>query len=67
MLRWLDDQPNKSVVFLCFGSIGFKFLPSQIREIAIGLKHSGVRFLWAKNAEKKGSTRRVFRRDGIGR
>ncbi|KAI5435245.1 hypothetical protein KIW84_021889, partial [Lathyrus oleraceus] len=30
------------------------FVPSQIREIALGLKNSGVRFLWANNAEKKG-------------
>ncbi|CAL5189620.1 unnamed protein product [Lathyrus oleraceus] len=54
ILKWLDEQPNKSVVFLCFGSMGNSFVPSQIREIALGLKNSGVRFLWANNAEKKG-------------
>ena len=47
ILKWLDKKPNKSVVFLCFGSMGVSFGPSQIREIALGLKHSGVRFLWA--------------------
>ncbi|KAL5102417.1 hypothetical protein RYX36_006744 [Vicia faba] len=46
ILKWLDEQPNKSVVFLCFGSIGISFVPSQIREIALGLKNSGFRFLW---------------------
>jgi hypothetical protein len=53
ILKWLDKQPNKSVVFLCFGSFGFQFVPSQIREIALGLKNSGVRFLWSNRAEKK--------------
>jgi hypothetical protein len=52
ILKWLDKQPNKSVVFLCFGSFGFQFVPSQIREIALGLKNSGVRFLWSNRAEK---------------
>ncbi|XP_004490589.1 UDP-glycosyltransferase 71K2 [Cicer arietinum] len=46
ILKWLDEQPHKSVVFLCFGSMG-SFGSSQTREIALGLKHSGVRFLWA--------------------
>ncbi|XP_058744669.1 UDP-glycosyltransferase 71K2-like [Vicia villosa] len=54
ILKWLDEQPNKSVVFLCFGSLGVSFAPSQIREIALGLKGSEVRFLWANNAEKQG-------------
>lgn len=53
ILKWLDEQPDKSVVFLCFGSMGVSFGPSQIREIALGLKHSGVRFLWSNSAEKK--------------
>ncbi|XP_058761479.1 UDP-glycosyltransferase 71K2-like [Vicia villosa] len=54
ILKWLDEQPHKSVVFLCFGSMGNSFVPSQIREIALGLKDSGVRFLWANNAGKQG-------------
>jgi hypothetical protein len=48
-----NEQPIKSVVFLCFGSMVINFVPSQTREIAIALKNSGVRFLWASNAEKK--------------
>uniref|UniRef100_A0A0A9GAT4 UDP-glycosyltransferases domain-containing protein n=1 Tax=Arundo donax TaxID=35708 RepID=A0A0A9GAT4_ARUDO len=44
-LRWLDAQPDRSVVFLCFGSMGT--LPKhQLEEIAIGLESSGQRFLW---------------------
>ncbi|KAL2317505.1 hypothetical protein Fmac_031381 [Flemingia macrophylla] len=46
ILKWLDEQPPSSVVFLCFGSFG-SFGPSQTREIALALQRSGVRFLWA--------------------
>nr|KYP69678.1 Anthocyanidin 5,3-O-glucosyltransferase [Cajanus cajan] len=44
-LRWMDSQPSKSVVFLCFGSLGV-FSREQLREIALGLEKSGQRFLW---------------------
>jgi hypothetical protein len=44
-LAWLDTQPNGSVVFLCFGSIGL-FSAEQIKEVAAGLEASGQRFLW---------------------
>nr|AFJ53020.1 UDP-glycosyltransferase 1 [Linum usitatissimum] len=44
-MTWLDSQPKRSVVFLCFGSLGI-FSKDQLREIAIGLERSTVRFLW---------------------
>ncbi|PIN10382.1 UDP-glucuronosyl and UDP-glucosyl transferase [Handroanthus impetiginosus] len=44
-LRWLDLQPSKSVVFLCFGRRGV-FSIEQIKEMALGLENSGHRFLW---------------------
>nr|AGZ84550.1 glycosyltransferase KGT35 [Pueraria montana var. lobata] len=44
-LSWLDEQPSRSVVYLCFGSRG-SFSVSQLREIANGLEKSGHRFLW---------------------
>ncbi|XP_074293928.1 anthocyanidin 3-O-glucosyltransferase 2-like [Silene latifolia] len=44
--KWLDDQPESSVVFLCFGSMG-SFGEEQVKEIANGLERSGHRFLWA--------------------
>ncbi|KAF5177652.1 Udp-glycosyltransferase 88b1 [Thalictrum thalictroides] len=44
-LSWLDSQPSRSVVFLCFGSLGL-FSKAQLVEIAIGLEKSGQRFLW---------------------
>ncbi|KAI4306621.1 hypothetical protein L6164_029882 [Bauhinia variegata] len=46
IMKWLDNQPKSSVVYLCFGSMG-SFGPSQVREIALALQQSGVRFLWA--------------------
>ncbi|KAK7322407.1 hypothetical protein VNO77_25786 [Canavalia gladiata] len=44
-LSWLDAQPRRSVVYLCFGSRG-SFSVSQLKEIANGLERSGHRFLW---------------------
>ncbi|XP_010272401.1 PREDICTED: UDP-glycosyltransferase 88F5-like [Nelumbo nucifera] len=44
-LLWLDEQPPRSVVFLCFGSMG-AFSGEQLKEIAIGLERSRQRFLW---------------------
>ncbi|KAL5229128.1 hypothetical protein ABZP36_017393 [Zizania latifolia] len=44
-LRWLDAQPEQSVVFLCFGSKG-SFSAEQLKAIAVGLEKSGQRFLW---------------------
>ncbi|KAH7844368.1 hypothetical protein Vadar_027234 [Vaccinium darrowii] len=46
IMRWLDDQPPSSVVFLCFGSMG-SFDGDQVREIAQALEQSGHRFLWS--------------------
>ncbi|CAL4961561.1 unnamed protein product [Urochloa decumbens] len=44
-LEWLDTQPDNSVVFLSFGSMG-TFSKKQLQEIAVGLEKSGQRFLW---------------------
>ncbi|KAI3519465.1 hypothetical protein L1887_08609 [Cichorium endivia] len=44
-LKWLNSQPIKSVVFLCFGSMGV-FKKEQLKEISIGLERSEQRFLW---------------------
>ncbi|XP_024926694.1 UDP-glycosyltransferase 71K1-like [Ziziphus jujuba] len=46
IMHWLDDQPESSVVYLCFGSMG-TFGAIQLREIATGLERSGHRFLWS--------------------
>ncbi|KAL6845106.1 hypothetical protein ACP4OV_024601 [Aristida adscensionis] len=44
-LDWLDAQPDNSVVFLSFGSLG-TFSKQQLQETAIGLENSRERFLW---------------------
>ncbi|KAL4597624.1 hypothetical protein ACB092_11G002800 [Castanea dentata] len=46
VMKWLDDQPLSSMVFLCFGSMG-SFEKDQVQEIAYALEHSGCRFLWS--------------------
>ncbi|KAK2995905.1 hypothetical protein RJ640_028313 [Escallonia rubra] len=44
-LRWLDKQPDGSVLFVSFGS-GGTLSYDQINELALGLEMSGQRFLW---------------------
>ncbi|KAJ7953878.1 Glycosyltransferase [Quillaja saponaria] len=44
-LKWLDDQPADSVVYVGFGS-RTALTRNQIREIGDGLLKSGCRFLW---------------------
>ncbi|KAJ1413785.1 UDP-glycosyltransferase family, conserved site [Sesbania bispinosa] len=44
-LRWLDDQPHGSVLFVSFGS-GGTLTSAQINELAFGLEMSEQRFLW---------------------
>uniref|UniRef100_A0A453QLN1 UDP-glycosyltransferases domain-containing protein n=1 Tax=Aegilops tauschii subsp. strangulata TaxID=200361 RepID=A0A453QLN1_AEGTS len=46
VLRWLDDQPPKSVVYVALGSEAPLTL-ENIHELALGLELAGVRFLWA--------------------
>ncbi|KAL7128721.1 hypothetical protein ABFS83_13G012900 [Erythranthe nasuta] len=56
--NWLDEQPEKSVVFLCFGTMG-SFEESQVRELATALEKSGARFLWSlRKPGAKGSKRK---------
>ncbi|KAL8201544.1 hypothetical protein R6Q57_010691 [Mikania cordata] len=46
VIQWLDRQPECSVVFLCFGSMG-SLNRAQVREIGTGLERAGYRFLWS--------------------
>ncbi|EES03574.1 UDP-glycosyltransferase 1 [Sorghum bicolor] len=58
-LAWLDAQPEASVVFLCFGSMG-RFSAEQTRHVARGLETSGQRFLWVVRRPPAGEE------DGLG-
>ncbi|KAK4415862.1 Hydroquinone glucosyltransferase [Sesamum alatum] len=59
-LKWLDDQPSNSVLYVAFGSGGT--LPhDQIIELALGLEMSEVRFLWVlRCANDKSSNATYF-------
>ncbi|KAL5698517.1 hydroquinone glucosyltransferase [Ranunculus cassubicifolius] len=46
IMKWLDTQPESSVVFLCFGSRG-TLSEEQVKEFANGLEQSGHKFLWS--------------------
>ncbi|GAB4852349.1 hypothetical protein Ancab_016542, partial [Ancistrocladus abbreviatus] len=46
IMTWLNAQLESSVVFLCFGSLG-SMHEAQMKEVALGLMHSGTRFLWS--------------------
>ncbi|CAA0834794.1 UDP-glycosyltransferase 71B2 [Striga hermonthica] len=54
VLEWLDGQPDGSVVFLCFGTMG-SFRRAQVAEIAAGLERSRARFLWSLRKPGKGT------------
>lgn len=44
-LKWLDEQPHGSVLFVCFGS-GGTLSTEQVNELALGLEASEQRFVW---------------------
>ncbi|GAB4861623.1 hypothetical protein Ancab_036873 [Ancistrocladus abbreviatus] len=59
-LKWLDKQPNRSVLFVAFGS-GGTVSHDQLNEIAFGLEMSGHRFLWvAKSPNNKTTSGAYF-------
>ncbi|AEC08298.1 UDP-glucosyl transferase 71D1 [Arabidopsis thaliana] len=51
LMKWLDDQPEASVVFLCFGSMA-RLRGSLVKEIAHGLELCQYRFLWSLRKEE---------------
>lgn len=53
IMKWLDKQPDSSVLFICFGSSGQDFGASQLREIAFAVERSGYRFLWILRSRQK--------------
>ncbi|EPS57311.1 hypothetical protein M569_17508, partial [Genlisea aurea] len=59
MLQWLDRQPTKSVVFVCFGSQG-SLEKHQIQELGKALERSGYRFLWSLRRRPERSEQASF-------
>ncbi|CAN7011079.1 unnamed protein product [Brassica oleracea var. botrytis] len=52
VMSWLDEQPESSVVFLCFGSLK-NLAATQVKEIAQALEIVGCRFLWSIRTDPK--------------
>ncbi|KAF2565986.1 hypothetical protein F2Q68_00024872 [Brassica cretica] len=52
VMTWLDEQPESSVVFLCFGSL-MNLPATQIKEIAQALEIVGCKFLWSIRTDPK--------------
>ncbi|XP_054793821.1 UDP-glycosyltransferase 87A1-like isoform X1 [Prosopis cineraria] len=50
IIKWLDFQPNMSVLYISVGSFLSMSRP-QMEELASALKGSGIRFLWACRSE----------------
>ncbi|GAB2296622.1 hypothetical protein Dimus_030732, partial [Dionaea muscipula] len=53
-LKWLDEQPSRSVIFVSFGS-GGTLSRDQLTELAFGLEMSGQRFLWVIKSPNDGA------------
>ncbi|KAL1205223.1 UDP-glycosyltransferase 87A1 [Cardamine amara subsp. amara] len=52
-ISWLNEQPESSVLYISQGSF-LSVSETQMDEIVIGVKESGVRFLWvARGGEEK--------------
>ncbi|KAL7176643.1 hypothetical protein ACSBR2_030062 [Camellia fascicularis] len=51
-LRWLDEQPPDSVLFVSFGSSG-ALSQEQLTELALGLELSEQRFIWVVRSPAK--------------
>ncbi|XP_047086032.1 UDP-glycosyltransferase 73C4-like [Lolium rigidum] len=50
-LDWLGSKPDRSVVYLCFGSFA-PISDEQLHELALGLEASGESFLWVVRSER---------------
>ncbi|KAF0907038.1 hypothetical protein E2562_014646 [Oryza meyeriana var. granulata] len=46
LIRWLDEQPARSVVYVALGTEA-PLTATDVRELALGLDLAGARFLWA--------------------
>lgn len=64
-LRWLDQQPRLSVLFVSFGS-GGTLSHEQFNELAHGSEMSGQRFIWAlKSPHEKSADASFFSAQSI--
>lgn len=59
VLKWLEQQQPKSVIYVCFGSQG-SLKEDQVRELAHGLERSGYNFLWSLRRPSPNKIRAIF-------
>ncbi|KAL3527075.1 hypothetical protein ACH5RR_011731 [Cinchona calisaya] len=59
LIKWLDMQPSKSVIFVSFGSAG-TLSAQQITELAWGLELSKQRFIWVVRSPSKNGADESF-------
>ncbi|KAL1223871.1 UDP-glycosyltransferase 72B1 [Cardamine amara subsp. amara] len=58
-LKWLDNQPLSSVLYVSFGS-GGTLTSEQLNELALGLEKSDQRFLWVIRSPNKAADSSYF-------
>uniref|UniRef100_A0A0E0E8W0 Glycosyltransferase n=1 Tax=Oryza meridionalis TaxID=40149 RepID=A0A0E0E8W0_9ORYZ len=61
-MRWLDEQPERSVIYVALGSEA-PLTVGHVRELALGLELAGVRFLWALRAPPSSVNRDICAAD----
>ncbi|XP_031482436.1 zeatin O-xylosyltransferase-like [Nymphaea colorata] len=54
LFNWLDMQPDRSVLYVSFGS-NSSLSSAQVSELAAGLEQTGKRFLWVLRAADRGN------------
>lgn len=63
-MKWLDDQPVASVLYISQGSF-LSVSNAQLEEIIAGVRSSGVRFLWVARGEINGLEEKNGSRNGL--
>ncbi|KAK7313057.1 hypothetical protein VNO77_37418 [Canavalia gladiata] len=66
VVKWLDEQPNESVLYVSFGS-GGTMSYEQTTELAWGLELSKRRFIWVVRAPMEGALDAAFFTSGCSR
>nr|AYR16606.1 UDP-glucosyltransferase UGT73BA1 [Polygala tenuifolia] len=63
-IRWLNSWPQKSVVYVCLGSVS-RLTLQQLTELAFGLEESECPFVWAMREDKTGEVGKWMSEDGF--
>jgi hypothetical protein len=52
IMGWLDSKPDRSVVYISFGSMAH-IKDAQLDELAVGIETSGTSFLWVVRGKEE--------------